>query len=41
MSASAGYVAAMIAGGGEAFSDMAVLRDQPALFGEVVSVPTV
>jgi hypothetical protein len=33
-------VAAMIADGGEAISDLAVLRDQPSLFGEVASVPT-
>jgi hypothetical protein len=30
----------MLAGGGEAISDLAVLRDQPNLFGEVASVPT-
>ena len=33
-------LAVMIAGGGEAISDLAVLRDQPALFGEVASNPT-
>jgi Transposase DDE domain group 1 len=33
-------VAVMIADGGEAISDLAVLRDQPALFGEVASNPT-
>jgi hypothetical protein len=33
-------VAAMIADGGEAISDLAVLQDQPSLFGEVASVPT-
>jgi Transposase DDE domain group 1 len=33
-------VATMIADGGEAISDLAVLRDQPSLFGEVASVPT-
>ena len=30
----------MIAGGGTAISDLAVLRDQPSLFGEVASTPT-
>jgi len=30
----------MVAGGGEAISDLAVLRDQPELFGEVASTPT-
>lgn len=30
-------VAVMLAGGGICVSDMAVLRDQPALFGEVAS----
>jgi hypothetical protein len=30
----------MIADGGEAISDLAVLRNQPALFGEVASTPT-
>ena len=30
----------MIAGGGTAISDRAVLRDQPNLFGEVASTPT-
>lgn len=33
-------VAVMIADGGDAISDLAVLRDQPALFGEVASTPT-
>lgn len=33
-------VATMIAAGGEAISDLAVLRDQPSLFGEVASVST-
>jgi hypothetical protein len=33
-------VAVMIADGGEAISDLAVLRDQPDLFGEVASTPT-
>lgn len=33
-------VAVMIADGGEAISDLAVLRDQPALFGPVASDPT-
>lgn len=33
-------VAVMIAGGGTAISDLAVLRDQPDLFGEVASTPT-
>jgi hypothetical protein len=33
-------VAVMIADGGEAISDLAVLRDQPSLFGEVASTPT-
>jgi len=33
-------LAVMIADGGEAISDLAVLRDQPALFGEVASNPT-
>ena len=33
-------LAVMIAGGGEAISDLAVLRDQPALFGEVASLAT-
>jgi hypothetical protein len=33
-------VATMIADGGEAISDLAVLRDQPSLFGEVASTPT-
>ena len=34
-------VAVMIADGGETISDVAVLRDQPALFGEVASHATV
>jgi hypothetical protein len=34
-------VAVMLADGGETISDLAVLRDQPALFGEVASHPTV
>lgn len=33
-------LAVMLADGGEAISDLAVLRDQPSLFGEVASVPT-
>jgi hypothetical protein len=33
-------LAVMIADGGEAISDLAVLRNQRALFGEVASVPT-
>jgi hypothetical protein len=33
-------LAVMLADGGEAFSDLGVLRDQPTLFGEVASVPT-
>ena len=33
-------VAVMIADGGEAISDLAVLRDQPDLFGVVASTPT-
>jgi hypothetical protein len=33
-------LAVMIADGGEAISDLATLRDQPALFGEVASNPT-
>lgn len=33
-------LAVMIADGGEAISDLAVLRDQPQLFGEVASDPT-
>ena len=33
-------LAVMIAAGGETISDLAVLRDQPALFGEVASTPT-
>ena len=33
-------VAVMIADGGTAISDLAVLRDQPGLFGEVASTPT-
>jgi hypothetical protein len=34
-------LAVMLAGGGETISDVAVLRDQPELFGEVASHPTV
>ncbi len=34
-------VAVMLAGGGECVADMAALRDQPDLFGEVASAPTV
>jgi Transposase DDE domain group 1 len=33
-------VAVMIADGGDTFSDLAVLRDQPDLFGHVASTPT-
>src|SRR5947209_6586010 len=33
-------LAVMIADGGDAISDLAVLRDQPELFGEVPSTPT-
>src|SRR5215213_7707959 len=33
-------LAVMIAGGGETISDLAVLRNQPALFGDVASHPT-
>lgn len=33
-------VAVMLAGGGETISDLASLRDQPRLFGEVASTPT-
>ncbi|WP_433134500.1 IS1380 family transposase [Micromonospora sp. CA-240977] len=33
-------VAVMLADGGEAIADLAVLRDQPALFGRVASDPT-
>ena len=33
-------LAVMIPGGGTAISDLAVLRDQPNLFGEVASTPT-
>ena len=33
-------LAVMIADGGETISDLAVLRDQPSLFGQVASVPT-
>jgi hypothetical protein len=33
-------LAVMLADGGEAISDLVVLRDQPALFGDVASVPT-
>ena len=35
-----GRVAVMLADGGETISDLAVLRDQPALFGEVASLAT-
>ena len=31
----------MLAGGGICVSDMAALRDQPVLFGEVASDPTI
>jgi hypothetical protein len=34
-------VAVMLADGGETISDVAVLRNQPDLFGEVASHPTV
>ena len=34
-------VAVMVAGGGECVADLAALRDQPDLFGEVASAPTV
>jgi hypothetical protein len=33
-------LAVMLAGGGETISDLATLRDQPQLFGEVASLPT-
>ena len=33
-------LAVMVADGGTAISDLAVLRDQPSLFGEVASTPT-
>jgi hypothetical protein len=33
-------LAVMIADGGDAISDLAALRDQPELFGEVASTPT-
>jgi hypothetical protein len=33
-------LAVMLAGGGECMADLAALRDQPALFGEVASSPT-
>ena len=33
-------MAVMLADGGEAISDLAVLRDQPAVFGQVASTPT-
>lgn len=33
-------LAVMIADGGEAISDLAVLRDQPGVFGDVASTPT-
>src|SRR5919202_5784962 len=35
------HVAVMLAGGGECVADMAALRHQPALFGEVASGPTI
>jgi Transposase DDE domain group 1 len=34
-------VAVMLAGGGRCVADMAALRDQPALFGEVASAATI
>ena len=34
-------VAVMMAGGGECVADMATLRDQPELFGDVGSAPTI
>jgi hypothetical protein len=34
-------VAVMLAGGGECIADMAALRDQPGLFGDVASGPTI
>ena len=34
-------VAVMLAGGGECVADMGALRDQPALFGDVASGPTI
>ena len=34
-------VAVMLAGGGQCVADMAALRDQPELFGEVASAPTI
>jgi thioesterase domain-containing protein len=33
-------VAVMLADGGEAIADLAVLRDQPGVFGPVASTPT-
>lgn len=33
-------MAVMIADGGDAISDLAALRNQPELFGEVASTPT-
>jgi len=33
-------LAVMLAGGGECVSDLAALRDQPALFGDAASAPT-
>jgi hypothetical protein len=33
-------LAVMLADGGDCLSDLAVLRDQPALFGQVASTPT-
>ena len=35
-----GDLAVMLAGGGETISDLATLRNQPRLFGEVASTPT-
>ncbi len=35
------HVAAVLAGGGECVADMGALRDQPDLFGEVASAPTI
>ena len=34
-------VAVMLAGGGQCVADMAALRDQPELFGDVASAPTI
>jgi hypothetical protein len=36
-----GQVAVMLAGGGRCVRDMAALRDQPAVFGDVASGPTI